>query len=198
MSGPGGIPDADWRVCQLYGQLYGIDPLIFVAIGLHETGWGQLGDGRRGNILGYGSFDSGSTYQWAGVNAQVQGAGKTLQKHGVRTIADIAGGKADWYATDPQWKNGVVAQYNKISNGSAQTIPAGTAGLPGPLSSLNGIAKFLSNVLSLAFWQRFGLGLLGATVIAAGIYFMLPKQSGSYSISGGLTSGSSNPASGAK
>lgn len=116
-----GVSAADWALVQKVARTYKIDPYILVAIGIHETGWGTLGDGRNGNILGVGSYDSGSTYKYAGLENQLVGAAKILQRNGVHTIADIAAGKLAptdgkvRYASDPNWSNAVIATYNSVS-----------------------------------------------------------------------------------
>ncbi len=139
---PGGIPAADWQLAQKWGHTYGVDPLLLVAIGLHETDWGKLGDGRKGNILGVGSYDSGSTYKWAGADAQLHEGAKILAAHGVHTIADVIAGKARWWATDPNWAKGVASWYNKIKNGFSSP----SAGSPTPSSPGGGL---LGQVLGL-------------------------------------------------
>lgn len=121
-SSSAGVSAADFALVQRVAKQYGIDPYILVAIGMHETGWGKLGDGRKGNILGVGSYDSGSTYKYAGLENQLVGAAKILKRHGVKTIADIAAGKLApsngkvRYASDPNWSNAIVKQYNKVAN----------------------------------------------------------------------------------
>lgn len=114
---PGSIPNSDWALAQKWGGAYGVDPLLLVAIGFHETHWGTLGDGRKGNVLGVGSFDSGSSYQWAGVDNQLHEGAKILSQHGVHSIADVRAGKASWWATDPSWKNGVSTWYDQLKGG---------------------------------------------------------------------------------
>jgi hypothetical protein len=114
---PGSIPNADWDTAKKWGGSYGVDPLLLVAIGFHETHWGTLGDGRNGNVLGVGSFDSGSSYKWAGVDNQLHEGAKILSQHGVHTIADVRAGKAAWWATDPSWKNGVSTWYDQLKGG---------------------------------------------------------------------------------
>lgn len=111
---PGNIPNKDWALVKTYGALYGIDPLVLVAIGFHETHWGTLGLGKQGLILGVGAYDSGASYKWRGLNAQLSQGAKILAQHGVHTIQDIMSGKASFWATDPQWKAGVVSWYNQL------------------------------------------------------------------------------------
>lgn len=116
-----GVSAADWALVQKIATKYKIDPYILVAIGIHETGWGTLGDGRNGNILGVGSYDSGSTYKYAGLQNQLEGAAKILQGNGVHSIADIAAGKlapADGkvkYASSPAWSSSIINVYNQVA-----------------------------------------------------------------------------------
>lgn len=134
------ISAADWALAQKIGKEHGVDPRILVAIGMHETGWGTLGDGRNGNILGYGSFDSGSSYQWAGLQNQLEGAAGLLAGWGVHTIADVAAGKASHYATDPNWSAGVVASYNSLG-GKKFTGKVSTASASAPQGAQVGAAS---------------------------------------------------------
>lgn len=139
-AGAGGVSAADWTLVRQVAARYKIDPYILVAIGIHETGWGTLGDGRNGNILGVGSYDSGSTYQYAGLQNQLEGAAKILQRNGVHTIADIAAGKLApaggkvKYASDPNWSSSVVNVYNSVSGtkftGTVSTAAAASGGAP--------------------------------------------------------------------
>ena len=46
----------------------------------------------KGNILGAGSYDSGSTYKYAGVEKQCEFALKNFKKNKVKTIQDIKAG----------------------------------------------------------------------------------------------------------
>lgn len=119
---PGGISASDWALVQQSAAPYGVDPYLLVAIGIHETGWGTQGDGRpppagHGNVLGVGSFDSGSVSTWSGLAAQLQEGAKLLNQHGVHTIADVQAGKATWWATDSSWSSQVAAVYLRIKGG---------------------------------------------------------------------------------
>lgn len=119
---PGGISASDWALVQQSAAPYGVDPYLLVAIGIHETGWGTQGDGRpppagHGNVLGVGSFDSGSVSTWSGLAAQLQEGAKLLNQHGVHTIADVQAGKATWWATDSTWSSQVAAVYLRIKGG---------------------------------------------------------------------------------
>lgn len=111
---PGNIPAKDWLLAQSYGGIYGVDPLVLVAIGWHETQWGKLGAGRQGLYLGVGAYDSGPTMKFAGLANQLNQGAKILAEHGVHNIADIQAGKASWWATDPNWAQGVVSAYQRL------------------------------------------------------------------------------------
>lgn len=119
---PGGIPMKDWRLAQRIARKHRVDPLVLVAIGKIETDWGRLGDGRKGNILGVGSFDSGSSYKWAGVRNQLKKGAELLQSWGVRGIHDIKAGKAASWATDPNWENAVSSMYSQLAGGHYSTV----------------------------------------------------------------------------
>lgn len=114
---PGGISKTDWTLVQTYGKLYGVDPLLLVAIGFQETHWGTLGAGRQGLILGVGAFDSGTSYKWKGLNAQLSQGAKILAQHGVHNINDVMAGKAAFWATEPSWESGVKMWYDKLKSG---------------------------------------------------------------------------------
>lgn len=111
---PGKIPNKDWALAQTWGTVYGVDPLVLVAIGFHETHWGTLGAGKQGLILGVGAYDSGATSKFAGLNAQLSQGAKILAQHDVHNINDIQAGKAAFWATDPSWAQGVVSWYSRL------------------------------------------------------------------------------------
>src|SRR4051812_38247042 len=98
-------------MAQRIGRKRKVDPLLLIAIGKQETNWGKAGDGRKGNILGVGSFDTGSSYKWSGVHGQLSKGAELLSKWGARTIGDVQRGKASAWATDPNWEAGVARNY---------------------------------------------------------------------------------------
>jgi hypothetical protein len=126
------ITQADWQLAQQIGKRYGVDPLLLVAIGVHETGWGSEGDGRpppagHGHILGVGSYDAGSTSQWQGLEAQLTIGAQTLVHWGVHGRGDVAAGKlhvqpdgqvrwasADTAAAHYPWTRAVLAAYDSL------------------------------------------------------------------------------------
>jgi murein DD-endopeptidase MepM/ murein hydrolase activator NlpD len=115
--GPGGISAEDWAKVQTYANAKQIDPLVLVSIGMHETDWGRLGDGRLGNVLGVGSYDAGSTYKYAGIDGQLAEGTRLLASWDVHTIDDLAAGKAADWATDPNWESAVLQWYGRLSAG---------------------------------------------------------------------------------
>jgi|1185.fasta_scaffold00006_31 hypothetical protein len=173
MSGPGGIPDADWALAQQYGSLYGVDPLLLVAIGIHETGWGTTGLGRKGLTLGVGAFDSGPTYKWAGTSAQLQEGAKLLAQHGVKSVADVRTGKATFWATDPDWASAVANEYDKLSGTTSSGLNAETAGFTTGATS---VVKALTKLADPEFWRRIGKFVLGFAVVVMSIWFLIPKN----------------------
>lgn len=150
--GPGGISAEDWAKVQTYAGVKQIDPLVLVSIGMHETDWGRLGDGRRGNVLGVGSYDSGSTYKYAGIDGQLAEGTRLLASWGVHTIDDLAAGKAADWATDPNWESAVLQWYGRLSAGlPAYQTPqqplqdvvqcdAAASGSTGSQAAVNGLA----------------------------------------------------------
>lgn len=131
------IPEEDWLLVRKLCKPFGVDPLLIVAIGLAETAWFTKGDGLKGNGLGVGSYDSGSTYKYAGVAGQVTRACQMLQARKVFTIVDIAEGKlhatgkwvdgkyvgaagsVKWASADTadrnfQWSRNVIKIYSKL------------------------------------------------------------------------------------
>jgi hypothetical protein len=90
---PLGIPVDDWRIVRNVCRKHGVDPLLIVAIGWSETHWFTKGDGLKGNGLGVGSYDSGSTYKYSGVRKQVIRACEILIKNKATSIVDVAEGR---------------------------------------------------------------------------------------------------------
>lgn len=123
MKTPLNIPENDWRVVRQICRRHGVDPLLIVAIGWCETHWFTKGDGLKGNGLGVGSYDSGSTYRYAGVRAQVTRACEILAKNKATTIADIADGKLH---ASGRWDNGkYVGPGGSVRWASADTADGG-------------------------------------------------------------------------
>lgn len=117
------IPLEDWEIVCEIADANGVDPLILVAIGFAETAWFTKGDGLKGNGLGCGSYDSGSTYKYAGVRKQCEFACRNFKKNKVKTIDDIRGGKL--YSTG-KWVDGkYVGPGGSIKWASADTQDRG-------------------------------------------------------------------------
>lgn len=184
VSSPGGIPPGDWALAQKWGQSYGVDPLLLVAIGMHETGWGTLGDGRpppqgHGNVLGVGSFDAGSVSTWSGLEAQLREGAKILADHGVHSIDDVRAGKARWWATDPEWAKGVSDAYDKIKGGAGNFLNNVGSAVGGALSfpsQVNDFFRALEKPLQALMWlfnptnwARMIAGALGVLLLIGGL-----------------------------
>jgi len=101
---------------------YDVDPALILAIGQHETGWGKLGDGRKGMYTGYGSYDSGSDYGYAGLEKQVEGTAKKMRAWGMSrgnvSLERLKTGNSGKlptgiYATDKNWPNAIWKYYQK-------------------------------------------------------------------------------------
>lgn len=101
---------------------YGVDPALILAIGQHETGWGKLGDGKKGMYTGYGSYDSGSDYSNAGLEKQVEGTAKKLRAWGMTRgnvslerlrLGNSGALPTGIYATDKNWPNAIWNYYQK-------------------------------------------------------------------------------------
>jgi peptidoglycan DL-endopeptidase CwlO len=122
-------PALQVALARKYGQQYGVDPRLLLAIGGHETQWGTTGAGRPsqgGYALGYGVTDSGILSKYAGLQNQYRYGASTLAKWGVHSIQDVMAGKAARWATDPAWEKGVQSVYGSIGG----KLPANVAGPP--------------------------------------------------------------------
>jgi hypothetical protein len=114
-----------WDRIKYWAGVYNVDPALLAAIGQHETGWGDLGDGRKGMYLGYGSYDNGSDYGYAGLDKQLKGAASKMAAWGMRpgqvTLDGLKAGNAGRlatgiYATDRKWPDSVYRIYLKMKN----------------------------------------------------------------------------------
>ena len=147
-----------------WGQTYGVDPRLLLAIGGHETQWGTTGAGRPsqgGYALGYGVTDSGILSKYHGLANQYMYGAKTLAGWGVHNLADVMAGKASQWATDPAWEKGVQSVYKTLPGnyGKVPTAAAPTATAPTPTTTRTAAAppttKFLTQQVfdPLAFSQ---------------------------------------------
>lgn len=109
-----GAPPDQVALAQKYGQEFGVDPGLLLAIAKHETQFGEAGLGRKGLTLGYGAYDSGPSMKWAGPEAQYKGAASTLSRWGAKSIDDVMAGRASAYATDPKWEAGINSAYKSL------------------------------------------------------------------------------------
>lgn len=130
------------------GRSHGVDGRLLVAIGIVETRWGTLGDGRpppagHAHILGVESYDSGSSSSAQGLLAQLNEGAATLAANSVTSIGDIKAGRlhcwqdqaGTWHTRwasadrpahvapndsgiDYPWTAGVIAVYDQILSGA--------------------------------------------------------------------------------
>ena len=110
-----------------YGKKYNVDPLMLLSIAGQETNFGKTGIGANG-MLGVGAYDSNpnnatTNPTFAGVANQIRVGAETfanLRAKGGSSASDsvanqaAAVNRAGW-ATDPNWHNGVAAEYSQIS-----------------------------------------------------------------------------------
>lgn len=136
-----GAPPDQAALAIKYGQEFGVDPGVLLAIAKHETNFGTLGLGKKGLTLGYGAYDSGPSMKWQGPEAQYRGAASTLSKWGVKGIDDITAGKAGAYATDPKWESGIASAYKGLAPQLSGAPAAATAGLQGSTDVFDEILK---------------------------------------------------------
>lgn len=129
------VSERDWDLVQQVARRTGIDPYLFVAIGIQETGWGRFGDGRppprgHGHVLGVGSYDSGSTSAYGTLRQQLDTGADILRRNGVSGIDDVRAGKlhvgpggrcrwatADTAAAGFPWSRGVERAYDELRRG---------------------------------------------------------------------------------
>lgn len=124
-------PPLQIGLARKYGQQYGVDPRLLLAIGGHETQWGTTGAGRPsqgGYALGYGVTDSGILSKYAGLQNQYRYGAKTLSGWGVHGLQDVMAGKASRWATDPAWEKGVQSIYGTLGGLPAPSLGAAVAG----------------------------------------------------------------------
>lgn len=167
MAGPGGIPDSDWQKVQQYGQKYGVDPYLLVAIGIHETGWGKLGLGRKGLILGVGAYDSGPVYTWAGLDRQLDQGAKILANHGVKTIDDVKAGKAKFWTPSKGWAESVAKVHARITGGSDTVVVAENAALPGVGGIVDGVGSAIRESVNGVLAQAYNASITGLVFFTA-------------------------------
>jgi len=143
-----------------YGRQYGVDPRLLLAIGGHETHWGDLGAGRQGYTLGYGVTDSGTLSKYRGPENQYRYAAMTLAKWGVRSIRDVLAGKAKSYATDPAWEHGVASVYQSLGGSSIVpgAVPAALPGAASPRSTPTPLSPGELARINAGFKQTFAGG----------------------------------------
>lgn len=78
---PDFITAEEWNTLLKYCTAYSVNPYLIIAIGLHETGWGELGWGKQGYILGVGCFnETQADISLQGFNTQISWATQALSK----------------------------------------------------------------------------------------------------------------------
>lgn len=117
------LPSSDLSQVVQIAREYNVEPELLLAIGWHETQWGRLGDGQYGMYMGYGSYDSGSDYSFAGLVNQVKGAAAKMaawgQTVGNVSLTGLSMGNSGvlptgLYASDQTWANSIWKYYNQI------------------------------------------------------------------------------------
>ena len=101
---------------------FNVCPYLIAAIGEHETQWGRLGLGRYGLYTGYGAFDHGPDFRFAGLETQIRGTAEIMSEWGMRpnrvTLERLRrGNRGEFgriYATDPYWPDKVWRHYLRI------------------------------------------------------------------------------------
>ena len=142
-------------------EKFNVDPKLILAIGWHETKWGRIGDGQKGMVMGYGSYDSGSDYNYSGFEKQVSSAASKLKAWGM-TPGSVSLNRLDAgnsgklptgiYATDPAWPVKVWNVYNSITGVESKTA----ALTPATISSYKPTTaeKLKEKVMDLYYWAR--------------------------------------------
>lgn len=78
---PDFVQDSQWKFILRQCIENNCNPYLIVAIGIHETGWGALGWGRKGFILGVGCFsENNADYNFQGFENQIKWAASQLGK----------------------------------------------------------------------------------------------------------------------
>lgn len=106
----------------------GINPFLIFAIGVHETGWGTMGWGKIGYVLGVGCYDEmHSDESLKGFDNQIGWAVKALSEfmgfemtfQGLFNFA-----KYVWKPGNPlAWAKGVFSHYIDLVSKYAQDLP---------------------------------------------------------------------------
>ena len=124
---PPWVPALDWQTVQ---GICGADHVAYLAaaIGQHETGWGALGAGRDGFILGVGVFGGVQQAQFRGLTNQLDWACPRLRSAfpGPETVtrdAVVAFGRDVYQVPDyTGWGNDVFALYASVFLGNVPSL----------------------------------------------------------------------------
>jgi hypothetical protein len=90
------------------------------------------------------------------------------------------GGVPPYAETQNYVKKIVAAAGSAITTNGAALGLVETAGLT--TDSLSSITTLFGNLLNVSWWRRVGVGALGAVLLVAGVYFMMAKNPGSFSV----------------
>lgn len=116
-----------------YGEKYGVDPTLALAISMFETGNGTSSLLKNKNNAG-GMYDSknGTFFKFDSIEQGIESMIKNLQKNyisqGLTSIAAIQkkyapnGANNDPNGLNKYWTDGVTSAYKKISGGKSQTV----------------------------------------------------------------------------
>lgn len=162
------LSNEDLNIVYSIAAKYNVDPKLILAIGWLETQWGRLGDGKKGMVLGYGSFDSGSDYSYSGLEKQVSGAAAKLKAWGMTpgnvTLDRLEMGNSGAlptgiYATDPKWGLKVWNIYKSITGvkpAAATGSKTTTALTPATISAYKPTTaeKLKEKISDLYYWAR--------------------------------------------
>lgn len=98
-------------------------------------------------------------------------------------------GNRKYQAADSQARMAVAQLNQELAAGkSPEEIlgESGSAGTPvspiGFTSDLSSVAKLLGNLLNPNWVKRVGIGVLGIVIVLGAVYFVLPKQAGSFKV----------------
>lgn len=122
---PGFVSEEDWNVLVKYAGQYGTDPYLLAAIGQHETGFGRLGKGKQGYVMGYGVTHP-QAYKWQGLEKQAEATAKKLGSTIGQTITPetLYSFAAENWKPDPglapksyeQWSSSVWNIYSNLKS----------------------------------------------------------------------------------
>ena len=113
---PDFIQPQEWKTLLKYCIVNNVNPYLITAIGLHETGWGTLGWGKEGYILGVGCYsETNADKSLQGFDTQIAWATQAISKffnlHPLKEEITEFAGKI-WKPGDPlAWAQSVWSIY---------------------------------------------------------------------------------------